>query len=83
MHTLPNASKKLLAEFDEALLIDAASHRVFEIRDMDTDKRTRVNIDVLLRDNETDTELCDWIRAANRGAFTGSAQGKIVLRRVE
>jgi hypothetical protein len=80
---LPTAPKELLAELDEALLIDAASNRVFEIRDLDTKERRRVNIAELLRDNETDPELCDWVRAANRGAFTGFAQGKIILRRVE
>lgn len=80
---LPTASQELLAQFDEALLIDAASNRVFEVRDFDTGHRQRFTIAELLRDNETDTELCDWIRAANRGAFTGYAQGKLVLRRVE
>lgn len=80
---LLNASEELIAEMDEALLLDAASNRVFEIRDMDTGSRQRVNIADLLRDNETDPELCNWIRAANLRAEFGSAQGKIILRRVE
>lgn len=83
VNALPNASKELLAEFDEALLIDAAANRVFEIRDVDTGERHRVGIAELLRDNETDEGLCEWIRAANLRAEFGSAQGKIILRRVE
>jgi hypothetical protein len=80
---LPNATQQLLAELDEALLIEAASNRVFEIHDLDMDTRTRVNIGELLRDNETDEGLCEWIRAANLRAEFASAQGSIILRRVE
>lgn len=80
---LYTASDELIAEFDEALMLDAASNRVFERRDLDTDTRTRVSISELLQDNETDSELCNWIRSANLGAKTGLAQGKIILKRVE
>jgi hypothetical protein len=80
---LYTAPEELIAELNEALLIDAAANRVFEIRDIDTGERHRVGIAELLRDNETDEGLCEWIRAANLRAEFGSAQGKIILRRVE
>jgi hypothetical protein len=80
---LATAAAELIAELDEALIMDAANNRVFELRDMDADTRTRVGISKLLQDNESDAELCNWMRGANLGAKTGIAQGKMILKRVE
>lgn len=80
---ITTACNELLTQLDEGLILDAANNRVFKIFDRSNTKPRRVNIADLLRENETDIELCKWIRSANLRAETYSAQGNIILQRVE